>query len=466
MVAFRLNGQEISAETDPHLPLLHFLREQGLTGTKEGCAEGECGACAVLLVRRGPDGQTRYVPMNACLVLTSAVHGEELLTVEGLAPSEDALHPVQAAMVERGGSQCGYCTPGFIVSMFAEYYRRDREEGAPDFESIGGNLCRCTGYRPIRDALVSLRVPSAEDPARTRLDAAPPAPAAASETHGELRFDRPTTLDALFAILAEHPDAKIVAGGTDVVVEINQMDRRFGHVVAIDAIDALRGLEDEDDALVIGAGEPLAFVEETLHGQLPMFDELFPLFSSRLIRNRATFGGNLVNASPIGDGPPALLALDAALVLASAEGERTVPLADFFTGYRATVLRPGEIVKAVRVPKPLPDLQRFYKVSKRIMDDISTVAAGFGIWLDGAGVVTKARLAYGGVAATPVRATDAEAALVGKPLSEVTLAEAARQASSAFAPITDHRGSARYRKAMIGKLLEKLAAEQFAQAAE
>ena len=457
-IRFRLNGEPIEAEgVDPHVPLLHFLRDRGLTGTKEGCAEGECGACAVVVVRRGPDGKTRFSPINSCLVLTPAVHGQELWTVEGLADAPDALHPVQAAMVEKGGSQCGYCTPGFVMSLFAEYYRPGRAPGEVDPEAISGNLCRCTGYRPIRDVLVELGAPR-KDRHAERLGAPAPAPEPAAHEAGGVAFRRPTTLAALVEALAELPEAKLVAGGTDVVVEINQRDARFDALIALDAVEELRFHEETDDAITLGAGVPLAEVEEALHGRVPVLDELWPLFSSRLIRNRATLGGNLVNASPIGDSPPALLSLDAEVVLVSAKGERSLPLADFFTGYRQTALAPGEILKAVRIPKPLPSIGRFYKVSKRVLDDISTVAAGFGLWLAD-GVVTKARLGYGGVAATPVRATAAEQALEGKPWNAATVAQALPLLEGAFTPLTDHRGSAAYRRAMVPKLLEKLLAD-------
>lgn len=461
-IRFRLNGEEITADgVDPHTSLLHFLRERGLTGTKEGCAEGECGACAVAVLRAGPDGRSRYVPVNSCLVLLPAVHGADLVTVEGVAQG-DELHPVQKAMVERGGSQCGYCTPGFVVSLFAEYYRRGRRPGEVDPEAIGGNLCRCTGYRPIRDALASLGAPAEADPALRRLDAPPADLPPLAYDHQDVVFERPVSLDRLFELLAMHPRAKLVAGGTDVVVEVNQRDARWDVLVSLEGVRELRGIEETPTYLRIGAGVPLSEVEEVLHGRLPILDELLPLFSSRLIRNRATFGGNLVNASPIGDGPPALLGLDASVEVASRDSERLVPLGDFFTGYRRTVLEHGEVVKGVRIPKPFPAIQRFYKVSKRVMDDISTVAAAFGLWLDDEGRITKARLAYGGVAATPARARDAERALVGEVFDAGAVAKVRPLLEGAFSPISDHRGSAAYRAAMVPRLFDKLLAERSA----
>jgi len=457
-----INGRPQRIEGDPHTTLLSFLRARGLTGTKEGCAEGECGACAVLLLRRDAAGRTRYEPVNSCLVLVAALAGEELWTVEGLA-REGALHPVQESMVATGGSQCGYCTPGFVVSLFAEYYRPGRDAGASeggwDPESIGGNLCRCTGYRPIRDVGRALGAPAMDDPFVARLEGAPPELVSTLHESDGRRLHRPSGLAELFSILKREPGARLVAGGTDVVVEVNQRDARFDALVSLEAIAELRGVRWEDDALVIGAAEPLSHLEDHLAGRLPMLEQLLPLFSSRLVRNRATLGGNIVNASPIGDGPPALLALDAELSLASADGERTVPLEGFFTGYRQTALRPGEILESVRVPRPFARIQRFYKVSKRELDDISTVAAAFALDLDRDGMVTKARLAYGGVAATPVRAHDAERVLEGAIWSVETVGRARTALEGAFSPISDHRGSAEYRQAMVLSLLDKLWAE-------
>ncbi len=453
---FLLNGREVDATgADPNTTLLAWLRERGLTGTKEGCAEGECGACAVVLVR-GHGERARYEPVNSCLLLLASAAGQEVITVEGVA--NGALHPVQQAMVRLGGSQCGYCTPGFVMSLFAEFYRDGRAEGGFDEESIAGNLCRCTGYRPIRDAGRSLPVVSADDPFAARLREPAPSQAALRYEARARRFLRPTSLAGAIEALAEHPDARLVSGGTDLVVEMNQRHARFDALVSLEAVSELRVLEDREDALVVGAAVTLSELEQRAGEALPILRELLPLFSSRLIRNRATLGGNLATASPIGDSPPVLLALDAEVRLASREGERSVPLASFFTGYRKTAMKPGELLVSVRIPKPFPSIARFYKVSKRHHDDISTVAAAFALELDG-GVVTKARLAYGGVAATPVRATKAEAALVGKRWSASSVAEARAALEGAFTPMTDQRGSAAYRAAMVTRLIDKLWAE-------
>jgi xanthine dehydrogenase small subunit len=360
-------------------------------------------------------------------------------------------------MVREGGSQCGYCTPGFVVSLFAEYYRPGRAGYDP--ESVGGNLCRCTGYRPIRDAARSLGPVGDGDRFARRLSKGAPALDSVTSNGRERRFHRPATLAELYEVLAKEPNAKLINGGTDVVVEVNQRDARFGTVVSLEGVKELSRWEESDDALVIGAGVSLSRIEERVHDALPILAELFPLFSSRLIRNRATLGGNLVNASPIGDGPPALLALGAELVLGSAAGERTVPLDGFFTGYRKTILAVGEVLVAIRIPKPFPQIGRFYKVSKRVLDDISTVAAAFALDLDDEGKVTRARLAYGGIAATPIRAHDAERVLVGERFTLGTVRKACAVLGKSVNPISDHRGSDRYRRAMVEQLLMKLHAD-------
>ncbi|KIG14108.1 Xanthine dehydrogenase, iron-sulfur cluster and FAD-binding subunit A [Enhygromyxa salina] len=467
MAELTVNGRALQIDEsrlDPHTTVLDFLRDRGLVGTKEGCAEGECGACAVVIVRANHNNQTAFVPVNSCLTLLGSVLGGELISVEGVRPSPEALHPVQAAMVEHGGSQCGYCTPGFVVSMFAEYYRRERPAWDP--EAVAGNLCRCTGYRPIRDAMRSLGAPASDDRFLARL--AQPAPRLGGltqlrtragqpgQTPSKRQLLRPASLAELLEHLAEQPTAKLIAGGTDVVVEINQRQARWPTLISLEAVTELRSFTKTANVAQIGAGLNLSTLEHLLDHAVPLLDELFPLFSSRLIRNRATLGGNLANASPIGDSPPVLLALDAALELRSRAGSRVVPLADFFTGYRQTVLAAGELITKITVPLQRPTHAHFYKVSKRVLDDISTVAAAFALDVDpSSGEITKARLAYGGVAATPARAVAAEQALLGRPWTHQTLADVTPLLSAAFTPMSDHRGSADYRQAMCARLFQK-----------
>ncbi|MFF4647147.1 xanthine dehydrogenase small subunit [Streptomyces sp. NPDC001389] len=489
MVAARItvNGIETPIEpASPHTTVLDFLRERGLTGTKEGCAEGECGACSVLVARPGVDKPTDWVAVNACLIPAAALDGQEVVTSEGLAtPGEPgtppALHPVQEEMAVRGGSQCGYCTPGFVCSMAAEYYRPGRRApdgpaGGPgpqrgpngtdpehgpngfDLHALSGNLCRCTGYRPIRDAAFAVGTPAGDAPLAQRREQSPPAPAATVYTRDDSAFLRPGTLDEALRLLRERPDAVVVAGSTDWGVEVNLRSRRAPCVIAVDRLPELRTLHVASDHIEIGAAQTLTEIERRLDGRVPLLAELFPLFASRLIRNSATLGGNLGTGSPIGDSPPVLLALEASVVLADADGRREVPLCDYFTGYRQSVRRPGELILAVRVPLPLSPVTAFHKIAKRRFDDISSVAVAFALDIED-GTVQKARIGLGGVAATPIRALAAEAALEGRAWTADTVESAARVLKAEGTPMDDHRASAGYRSAVLGRSLLKLYAQ-------
>ena len=506
----------------PDTSALDWIRSQGLAGAKEGCAEGECGACAILVLRpvvtpaggsapvdgsrvdgeNGSGGASSvWTAINSCLVPVASLAGQEIVTAEGLGTSAD-LHPAQREMAADGGSQCGYCTPGFVVSIAAEYYRADRvvdARGGPDgarsrsedpydaasrdaeprvpgprgevgpngfdLHALSGNLCRCTGYRPILDAAYALGAPAAEDPLARRRALQAPEAGSAQVTGPQGIFVRPSSLADALAVLAQRPEAAVVAGSTDRGVEVNLRGLRSAFVVGIDRVPELREFRVTDDWIDLGAALTLTEIERGLAGRVPVLDELFELFASRLIRNSATLGGNIGTASPIGDSPPVLLALGASVVLARADGEREVPLESYFTGYRQTALMPGELIRTIRIPRPLPALTGFRKVAKRRFDDISSVAVGFG--LDVAdGVVCAARIGLGGVAATPIRARATEEALVGRAWSEETVAEAARVLCGEGTPIDDHRASAAYRSAMLGACLRAFYAEHSEPTAE
>ena len=458
--------------TDPATNALDWLRGLGLTGAKEGCAEGECGACAVLVARPDGEARTTWTAVNACLVPAAALDGQEVVTAEGLG-SPDHLHPVQHEVAVRGGSQCGYCTPGFVCAMAAEYYRADRtpatsgeghaagtERGSNGFDlhALSGNLCRCTGYRPIRDAAFALGQPEPDDAYAARLASAAPLAAVTRLEGSSGTFVRPGDLGEALDLLAEHPDAVPVAGATDWGVEVNLRGRRAGLAVGIDRLPELRELTVAEEHVDLGAALTLTELERGLGGRIPLLDRVFPQFASRLIRNGATLGGNLATASPIGDAAPALLALEAEVLLTSRSGERAVPLAAFFTGYRRTARRPDELIRAVRIPAPLSGTTAFHKVAKRRWDDISSVAMGFALDLDD-GVVRRARIGLGGVAATPVRALATEAALEGRPWSTDTVRLAAEVMRGEGTPLDDHRASAAYRTAVLGTALLRLHAE-------
>jgi xanthine dehydrogenase small subunit len=455
---FSLNGrEEIVRDVDPNTTLLGYLRARGFTGTKEGCAEGECGACAVVIVEPNGDGRGRFEAMNSCLILLAEVAGAEVWTAEGIGRSS-LLHPVQAALADAGGSQCGYCTPGFVMALFAHAYRSPR--GDPD-EAISGNLCRCTGYRPIREAARRLPLIGEDDPFARRL-AAPVAPLSPLRYAARgVAFDRPATLEAALLARAAHPEARVVAGGTDLVVEMNQDGARHDRFLSLEAVAEIRTVAEDGAEIVLGAGLTLRDAELQAAARIPLLHDVLPLFASPLIRARATIGGNLATASPIGDLAPVLLALDASLELASVRGRRRVPACEFFLGYRKTALERDEVIVAVRVPAAAPKHARFFKVSKRKLDDISSVAAAFAFDVE-EGKVSRARMAYGGVGPTPARAVDVERALVGAPFDRRLAERAGPLLETAFFPIDDVRASAAYRKAMVARLFERFVWEQAA----
>ncbi len=464
-----LNGERVEVrDAAPDTTLLDWLRRTGRVGTKCGCNEGDCGACTVALLETDAQGRPAWRAINSCIALLPMFAGRELVTVEGVADGAE-LHPVQACMVQHYGSQCGYCTPGFVMSMFEGFQRDDMNEPWQIADQLSGNLCRCTGYRPIRDAMLDALAQRTPD-ARFARETAPLAPFT-FERETEM-FHRPATLADLLKLKRQHPAAVLVAGATEIGVLINKRHQRFPKLISTEAVAELRTIVSTDDAWHLGAAATLTAIEEALGGELSSFGKMLRLFASRQIRSRATLGGNLATASPIGDSAPVLLSLDASLVLASEAGERTVPLSEFFTGYRKTVLRTDEVIRTIVVPRkelgrPRPEFESrgegaptpwtrtaFFKVSKRREMDISTVAAAFCIEIDAQGLVTQARLAFGGVAATPMRALDAERALLGRTLEEGA-AEVAATLREAFTPIDDARGSAEFRRGLIISLWEK-----------
>src|SRR4051812_8980765 len=424
-IEFRLNGKPVRVDSvSPNLTLLEWLRTSGLTGSKEGCAEGDCGACSVAIVDRDARGKRCYRAINSCLVPLPLMAGREIISVEGVAgasgsgcsdgalspssagnargdraPRLQQLHPVQEAMVENFGSQCGYCTPGFIMSLFEGYYRKDLKTGAQLDEQLCGNLCRCTGYRSIRDAAAdAFAQRNGPDAFDAQLKTAKAKLTTTRYNFGGETFLRPTSLEKLFRAMADQPDARLIAGATDLGLEISKRFQRFPALISVEAVAELNEISSTDTEWRIGASTILTKLDDLLGAEFPEVREMLSVFGSRQIRNRATLGGNLATASPIGDSPPVLLALDASVVIATAADERVLPLDEFFVAYRKTALQPGEILKSIIIPRPQAGIEtrrQFYKVSKRREMDISTVAGCFAVTLHG-GIITKARLAYGG----------------------------------------------------------------------
>jgi xanthine dehydrogenase small subunit len=443
MVRFELDGREVTFAEHPTTTLLQWLRATGRVGTKEGCAEGDCGACSVV-VSDPTTGRWRVV--NSCLVPVPSVAGLQVRTVEGLPQP----HPAQTSLVTALGSQCGFCTPGFVMTLFEACHRTDLAPGWKRDDQLCGNLCRCTGYRPIRDALDAVAGTHPDDGLTPRQE--PFAPVALSAEGGT--WSAPTEVSEAVAFLAAHPDATVISGATDLGLQITQRHTRFPALLDVGRLHELRGVSPIADGVRLGAATPLVDLEDWSADALPVLHRMLRFFGSRQIKHRATLGGNLCNASPIGDLPPVVLALGGTLVLRSVAGERRVPADAFFEGYRRTARRPDELLVAVELPTA-PTTMRLgaYKVSRRRELDISVVSACFAVDVDAGGIVTAARLAYGGVAATPIRATAAERALLGQPWTEAAVDAASALLRTTFTPLTDHRGTAEYRHRLAANLL-------------
>lgn len=452
-ITFTLNGESVTVtDPSPTTTALEWLRHhKRLMGTKEGCAEGDCGACTIAVLDHAAHEGPAWRSINACLLLLPMLHGRTVVTVEGL-KTDDALHPVQDAMVRHLGSQCGYCTPGVVMTMFESCYRKDLDSDWQIDDQMCGTLCRCTGYRPIRDAAQETRGLRPDD-RFTAAEFSEPEPRELTYVAGGQQYYQPVTFEALFTTLAAQPDARIVCGMTDLGLDVTKKHVRFACLVSVEAIPELREMSHTDGVWRIGATVPLSEVESrTQQGLIPLA-RMLRYFGARQIKNRATIGGNLCTASPIGDLAPALLALGATVIARGPSGERRIPIDTFFVDYRVTALNDDEILAAVEVPD-LPETARCatYKVSKRRELDISAVSAGFYVTVTD-GIVDDARLAYGGMAATPRRASAAEQALIGNPWTQDAVEQAVLALSECFTPLTDHRGTDWYRMTVAQNLL-------------
>ncbi|MGS4946951.1 xanthine dehydrogenase small subunit [Meridianimarinicoccus sp. RP-17] len=451
MIRFILNGDGVQvAQAAPTDTLLDWLRDRrGLTGTKEACREGDCGACTVMVT----DAHGSRA-LNACILFLPQVDGTAIRTVEGLAAPDGTLHPVQQAMVDRHGAQCGFCTPGFVVSMAAAH-----AEGMTDHDTaLAGNLCRCTGYAPIHRAAedtAAAAIPAhiLADRAMFDRDASPAGQGAAEDRTAppDAAFFRPDSADALAAWYSAHPDATLVAGATDVGLWVTKQFRDLGPVAFLNGCADLRGVTVTLDSIRIGAMTTLSDLLPVMDDHHPSFAAMIRRYGSVQVRNAATVGGNIANGSPIGDSPPALIALGATLHLRRGDTRRTLPLEDFFIAYGKQDRAPGEFVEAVTIPRQ-PDRLRCYKISKRVDQDISAVCGCFNITVTD-GAVASARIAFGGMAGIPKRAAAVEAALVGKPWTAATVTAAIPAFAQDFQPLSDMRASADYRLTVAQNLL-------------
>ena len=466
VLQFVRGGQIVKLDSvPPSRTLLEVLREDlGCTAVKEGCGEGDCGACTVVLAEPHGDGLT-YRAINSCIRPAHAAHGMAVWTAADLPqPAADvegssaSLHPCQQAMVDCHGSQCGFCTPGFVMSLFGMYQNQVLHDQpitrASAQADLSGNLCRCTGYRPILDAAEHMatlpRVTVDEAALLTQLrsiTASTQDPASAPD------YSAPTTLSALLSLRAQRPQAQLVAGCTDVGLWITKQHKTYAQVIDVTRVKSMRQIYREGEWLNIGAAATLTEAYAALVADRPLLLRFAQRFAGLPVRNSGTLGGNVANGSPIGDSMPLLLALGARLVLNSVRGERRVALDEFYTGYRKNVMAADEVLTRIEVPLPLPVEQtRVYKVSKRQDDDISAVCLAVALHVR-SGRITHARIGAGGVAATPVRATKTEAALSGQPWTLETVEHAAGVLSQEFKPLSDMRASAEYRRGLLGQLL-------------
>lgn len=459
MLQFLLN-QTLRTEVtiDPNMTVLNYLRQQcNLTGTKEGCASGDCGACTVVVAEVIND-QLSYRSINSCLTFMATLHGKQLITVEGLAVGKQ-LHSTQQAMVNCHGSQCGYCTPGFVMSLFA--LQKNPLQNTSIEAALAGNLCRCTGYRPIVEAAnESLSADKNDQFTQAELQTIASLNAI-QDTSLVTNAERnahcfmPKSVEAFAQFYLDHPKAHILAGSTDLALEVTQFHRPLDILISLNKVDALQSILLENDHLVIGAAAKIQDCIPQLTEHFPDFGQLLQRFASLQIRNQATFGGNIANASPIGDSAPLLIALNASLQLRKGDQRRIIALDDFFLDYKKTQLDQSEFIEAIHIPL-LKGNQAFkaYKVSKRIDDDISAVCLGLCISLEN-GIIQDARLGFGGMAALPKRAPHCEQALIGQPFCEATFQKASTFIEQDFSPLSDFRASQTYRLLVSQNLIQK-----------
>ena len=446
----------------PDRTLLDVLREDlRCTAVKEGCASGDCGACTVAVAEAEEGGRLHWRAINSCIRLAHSVEGMAVFTAEDIAGEGGRLHPAQRAMLECHGSQCGFCTPGFVMSLFTLHRQRDGVAVSRDeaLHALSGNLCRCTGYRPILDAAQTMHhwpdVPLDESGLLQQLKLLAQGGRAPVADSASNFYATPTTLSELLRLRAAHPQALIAAGTTDVGLWVTKQHRRFGQIIDVTRVTELRRIERGAHSLSIGAAASLTEAFDALAESRPQLKPFFDRFAGLPVRESGTLGGNVANGSPIGDSMPLLIALGATLVLTSTRGERTLPIEDFYLAYRKTALAPDEVLARIEVPQPTPhEWLRADKISKRFEDDISAVCLAVALQVED-GVIHSARIGAGGVAAVPARAIQTEAALAGQPCAEAIFDAAATVLEAEFKPLSDMRASSAYRRAVLGNLLRR-----------
>jgi xanthine dehydrogenase small subunit len=464
MIQFLLNQTlKTLDDVDPNTTVLNWLRgSEQRCGSKEGCASGDCGACTVVLGQ--VDGERmRYDTANGCITLISQLDGKQLLTVEDLAQG-DKLHPVQQAMADCHASQCGFCTPGFVMSGFALHKASNHSQRHDIEKHLAGNLCRCTGYRPIIEAMQksagSQQDQFSRDEPQTVARLKSLQQAQMGELHQSNRCLLPKSVAQLAKLYQQNPDAHLLAGGTDLALTITQQYQTLPLIISLNQVEELKAISVSENQIRLGAMATLQRCEHVLQPLTQVFSRVLERFASPQIRNHATLAGNLANASPIGDGAPMLLALGARLELRCGEATRVLPLDEFFLGYRKTALQPGEFISAVIIEREaISPTFNAWKISKRMDDDISTVFGAFNLHVKD-GIVESAKLAFGGMAAVPARAKSAELALIGQPLNERTVGLAREALVDDFQPLTDFRGSGIYRLKVAQNLLTRLVLQQ------
>ena len=492
VIRFCLNGrwiEETAVTSD--MTVLRYLRTQHvLAGTKEGCGSGDCGACSVLLgecyIDSNGDNRWQYQAINGCITFIAQLHGKSLITVDALATKgsakdkeSDQLHPAQQALVDYHGSQCGFCTPGIVMSLAAlhENQRINKNSEPADhhqiIDALSGNLCRCTGYRPIIEAAENMNNYHNNSVDVGQVGIWQPEIVVTEVETGLLHVTAPnditsqswspTTEGELKALLADYPEARMVAGGTDIALEVTQMNRRLPQLIAINNIASLKTVVVEEESILIGAAVTYSQMEMVLNQHFPEFGQLLHRFASRQVRNNGTMGGNVANASPIGDTPPVLLALNACIELSSAEGNRWMPLHEFFLDYKKTQQKPGEYLRMIRIPRLQSNqVLKVYKISKRLEDDISAVLAAFKFTLEGdindkskVQTVTAVTSGFGGMAGIPKAATHLEQALLNQQVSMDAFEQAAQVLDQDFTPMSDVRATSAYRMQVAKNLIQK-----------